>query len=727
MTESPVRSVGRYEILSEIGRGGMARVYLARQTDLDRLVALKELSAFHASDPQFAHRFLRESHLAASLSHPNIVTVHEYFEHNGTPFIAMEYLARGALRPYVGRLSLAQVVGVIEGMLAGLAHAETKGIVHRDLKPENVMVTEEGRIKITDFGIAKATQGAATGFLTATGTAIGTPAYMAPEQAMAKDIGPWTDLYSLGLMAFEMLVGRLPFPDDEAPMVLLMRKVNEPVPNPREINPELDEELAVWIERMLARMPEDRIRSASDAWDQLEGSVIRIFGARWRREARLPDAAAAIDRLRPLTPAPFQGIEQTAQPGAPEKDSDEFKSFHWNQKTPPPTPPAVAAPAPVAPAPPEPAPPSFVTYGRRDTPPPPQPPPPPPVEETPPAPYVAATPANEQWGATVAPRSAPAPAAEPVKRPAAPAETPTWQLPAIAATVAIVVGGALGFAVASPSKKAGAPQGLPNSASNAAVGLNFPNAWRRVASAPHIPGIAFHNPIALAGPQHGARIVAGTTTATGPTLLPAALVHRLGSAPRRQAVKLAHATAYRYTGVATGKSGQQMTIYTVPTAHRVATVACVGTAATSPDCDAIAATLETLSAKPLPVGPNAAYAAGLTDALERLNKARAAGLDKLSRASTARAQATVAAGIANAYAAAVSALNKLSVSPADRVAHDNIVSGLHGTARGYKKLSSAAKAGQQANYTAVRRAIVRREHRVGRTITALKTLGYAPS
>src|SRR3954451_22165483 len=183
------RSVGRYEILRELGRGGMAIVFLARQPDLDRLVALKELSAFHASDPQFARRFLRESRLAGSLSHPNIVTVHDYFEWEGTPYIAMEYVSHGSLRPYVGRLSLAQVIGVIEGILAGLAHAETKGIVHRDLKPENVMVTDEGRVKIADFGIAKATADMATSsFATSTGTTVGTPAYMAPEQAMARDI-----------------------------------------------------------------------------------------------------------------------------------------------------------------------------------------------------------------------------------------------------------------------------------------------------------------------------------------------------------------------------------------------------------------------------------------------------------------------------------------------------------------------------------------------------------
>ena len=153
----------RYEILREVGRGGMAMVYLARQTDLDRFVALKELGAFHASDPSFAQRFLRELRVAGSLSHPSIVTVHDYFEHDGTPYIAMEYVERGSLRPYVGQMDLAQVAGVLEGLLAGLAQAEQHGIVHRDLKPENLMVTSDGRVKIADFGIAKATHEHADG------------------------------------------------------------------------------------------------------------------------------------------------------------------------------------------------------------------------------------------------------------------------------------------------------------------------------------------------------------------------------------------------------------------------------------------------------------------------------------------------------------------------------------------------------------------------------------
>src|SRR5919202_4010752 len=120
-----VRTVGRYGIVRELGRGGMGVVWLAWHDELERHVALKELSAFHATDPMFARRFVRESRLAGSLTHANVVTVFDYFEHDGTPYIAMEYLARGSLRPHVGRMTLAQIGGVMEGRLAGLAHAES--------------------------------------------------------------------------------------------------------------------------------------------------------------------------------------------------------------------------------------------------------------------------------------------------------------------------------------------------------------------------------------------------------------------------------------------------------------------------------------------------------------------------------------------------------------------------------------------------------------------------
>src|SRR5919107_1837101 len=291
-----VRTVGRYGILGELGRGGMAVVHLARQLDLDRLVALKELAAFHAADPDFARRFVRESRLAGSLVHANVVTVFDFFEHDGTPYIAMEYVERGSLRPYVGRMNFAQMGGVLEGLLAGLAAAEQHGIVHRDLKPENLMVTSDGRVKIADFGIAKATTKMQTGaFLTATGTTVGTPTYMAPEQAMAQDIGPWTDLYSVGCMAFEMFTGKVPFHDSDAPMAILLRHVNEPIPAVKSIDPNVDQGISDWIEKLLVKDPGQRTRSAADAWDEFEEIIIGLLGPRWRRSARLTEETGTTD------------------------------------------------------------------------------------------------------------------------------------------------------------------------------------------------------------------------------------------------------------------------------------------------------------------------------------------------------------------------------------------------------------------------------------------------
>src|SRR4051794_4096431 len=259
------RTIGRYEVLRTLGEGGMAVVHLARQPDLQRFVALKELRALHEDDPAYAQRFLREARLAGSIKDPNVVTVFEYFEHDGTPYLAMEYLERGSLRRYVGHMNLPQVSGVLEAVLAGLTSAEREGIVHRDLKPENVLVTADGRCKIADFGIAKASSSLNAGtFRTSTGMMVGTPVYMAPEQAMAQEDGPSTDLYSAGCMAFELFPGRRPFREIEAPMAVLMRHAASPVPRVEGIDPRI----ADWIERLLVKDPAQRPRSAAVAWDE---------------------------------------------------------------------------------------------------------------------------------------------------------------------------------------------------------------------------------------------------------------------------------------------------------------------------------------------------------------------------------------------------------------------------------------------------------------------------
>jgi hypothetical protein len=296
----------------------MATVYLARQLDLDRRVALKELRPQGSWDPSFARRFLSEAKLAGSFNHPNIVTVHDYFERDHVPYIAMEYLAGGSLRPYIGRLTLSQVGGVLEGLLAGLAQAERHEIVHRDIKPENVLVTNEGGIKIADFGIAKAKRAVETeSRLTAVGTTLGTPNYIAPEQAMAQQLGPWTDLYSVGLMSFEMLVGRTPFGDSTEPMGIVLRQINEPLPRISDLVPSVPESISDWVGWLASKSPADRPQSAGQAWNALDEILLELLGPMWRKSAslvgsgRTPQAMAAPIAAPMASPAPRRSVPPT--------------------------------------------------------------------------------------------------------------------------------------------------------------------------------------------------------------------------------------------------------------------------------------------------------------------------------------------------------------------------------------------------------------------------------
>ena len=332
-----MRTVGRYEVLRTLGRGGMATVHLARQPELDRLVALKEMHAFHTDQDAILRRFVRESRLAGSLSHPNIVTVYDFLEVDDTPYIAMEYVEAGSLRPYLPVLSDAQRLFVLHGILAGLVHAEEHGVVHRDLKPENVLVSAGGDVKITDFGVAKATRSASTA-LTGVGMTVGTPGYMAPEQAMAQPIGPWTDLYAVGCMAYELFAGAVPFADSEGPMAILLRHVNEPIPPANGVNPDIDPAVSNWIAALTAREPGRRTQTAGPALESLEDIAISLLGPRWLRDGRLNQSAPSQPAPAPA-PMPSMVFETYVAPAA-----------------------AVAAPPRPAPAPPPPEPDGFETY-----------------------------------------------------------------------------------------------------------------------------------------------------------------------------------------------------------------------------------------------------------------------------------------------------------------------------------------------------------------------------
>jgi serine/threonine protein kinase len=350
-TPSVRRRVGAYEITSVIAHGGMAVVYRAYQSALEREVALKELASFPMDSGELAERFVRESRMVGSLSNENVVLVHDYFEHDDVPYIAMELMERGSLRGYIDDLTLPQFGGVLEGILAGLAHAHAHGIIHRDLKPENVLVSADGVVKIADFGIAKA-YSRVRPQLTATGAALGTPGYMTPEQAQGGELRPQTDLYAAGVIAFELLLGRLPFlVNDDAWAAVLIQHISEPPPNPYRLDPTIDPALSDWILGMLAKDPRQRPESATEAWATLEDIIVRLEGPVWRRVARLGEAGEPLENgtiSKPLSEAAFPSAPLVP---TPVERAPEYLTFRpdtgWTPGPPAgpqPTPPIARAP-----------------------------------------------------------------------------------------------------------------------------------------------------------------------------------------------------------------------------------------------------------------------------------------------------------------------------------------------------------------------------------------------
>ncbi len=284
------RTVDRFKLLEVLGSGGAGTVYLACQTDLGRLVALKQLDDLRG-DTELGKRFVGEAQMTAMFAHPNIVQIYEYFEHDGGVYISMELVPHGPLRAYMTPgLALARVGGVLKGVLAALSHAHERRIVHRDVKPENVLVAGNGHVKLTDFGIAR-TPGSS---LTTIGGIVGTPLYMAPEQATGGEIGPWTDCYSAGVIAYELLVGEHPLPLTDNWKQALAQLVHTPIRPPLVLAPRLDPGLAAWLVRMLQKAPADRHRDAKQAWDELDQHLVRLLGEGWRR-----GSAIAVGALPP--------------------------------------------------------------------------------------------------------------------------------------------------------------------------------------------------------------------------------------------------------------------------------------------------------------------------------------------------------------------------------------------------------------------------------------------
>ena len=274
-------------LLDPVGQGGMGRVYRARDESLDRDVALKLLKSQHAENHQFVERFRREAKNAAALSHPNIVSVFDAGEDtNGSPYMAMEYVGGGTLAEKIskdGPLDSLEAAGIALQVACALEEAHEQGVIHRDIKPHNVFMVEEaatsdenmgtglggippGGVKVGDFGIARA---AAETAMTETSLILGTVRYLSPEQATGETVGPESDLYSLGVVLYEMITGEVPF-DAENPIAIAMKHLSEPPPPPREKNPGVSESIQVVTLKLLSKAPEDRYSNARELIEDLE-------------------------------------------------------------------------------------------------------------------------------------------------------------------------------------------------------------------------------------------------------------------------------------------------------------------------------------------------------------------------------------------------------------------------------------------------------------------------
>jgi len=259
----------RYEIISRLGSGGMADVYLARDTQLGRQVAIKVLYKRYARDDEFVARFRREAQAAAGLNHPHIVSIYDRGEADDSYYIAMEYLEGKSLKDVIsedGPLEPARAIDYAEQILRALQFAHEHAVIHRDIKPHNIVINSRGQVKVTDFGIARAGSSPA---MTETGSIIGTAQYLSPEQARGRAVEQGSDLYSLGVVLYEMLTGRVPFEGENPVAIALKHLSDDPVP-PQALIPEIPDNLNTVVLRALAKDPADRYATAEEFLTDLE-------------------------------------------------------------------------------------------------------------------------------------------------------------------------------------------------------------------------------------------------------------------------------------------------------------------------------------------------------------------------------------------------------------------------------------------------------------------------
>lgn len=321
------RTLGKYRIVARLGRGGMAEVYKAYQPGLDRYVAVKVLHGHLADEEDFIGRFEREATAVARLRHSNIVQVYDFDVEDGLYYMVMEFVEGPTLKSELKERSvkgqiftLAETTRIFTALASAIDYAHSRGMVHRDLKPANIMFTAEGQVVLTDFGIARIV--GATRY-TLTGAISGTPAYMSPEQGQGERGDERSDIYSLGVVLYEMVTGRVPF-DADTPFAIIMKHINDPLPLPTTINPHIPEDVERVILKAMSKNPEDRYRTAGEMSRALreatgvtaDQTLAAMPITTIAPAARVKEVTVAPGLERTSTPAPARATEALAT-GAP--------------------------------------------------------------------------------------------------------------------------------------------------------------------------------------------------------------------------------------------------------------------------------------------------------------------------------------------------------------------------------------------------------------------------
>jgi serine/threonine-protein kinase PpkA len=308
-------SIPNYKILRELGRGGMATVYHAVQESLGREVALKVMAPELARDASYAERFLREGKVVAKLRHRNIVTVHDLgVSPGGQPFLAMEFESGGSVADRAGQLSSAEVLRCVRDIAAALDHAHSQGVIHRDVKPENILRSEDGHYLLSDFGIARVSEG--TSALTVEGSTLGTPQYMSPEQWKGENLDGRADLYSLGVVLYQMLTGTLPYSGTDG-WAIGMQHMSAPVPTLTQMHGTFQP----LLERLLAKRPEDRPARGAEVvrWAESMMTATPLPASPYALQPVMAAAGSVSGptQVRPATPAPIAPVPSGPVPPLP--------------------------------------------------------------------------------------------------------------------------------------------------------------------------------------------------------------------------------------------------------------------------------------------------------------------------------------------------------------------------------------------------------------------------